>query len=190
MKKTILFSVLCLFSLTCTAQDIKTGNARLGVGTNITDYFYLLTPNVDLQYSINRHVTAQAGLKYNNWSFAGGTDREVKNRRQTYYAGARWWPWYTFSGWWMGSAAQFEEYDTGGVFRDDSEAGNAVGLSVSAGYSLQIKKWLNVDVGVGVWGGKTRYSLYACPYCGKKLEDGEKFFVLPNEARVALQFIF
>lgn len=191
MNKTAILSVvLCLSAAVCMAQETITGNARLAIATNITDYIYLLTPNVDVQYSVGRCVSAQAGMKYNNWSFGHGTQREVKNRQQTYYAGVRWWPWYTFSGWWMGSAVQFEEYDTGGVLRKDSEAGNAYGLSLSAGYSLQLVKWLNLDIGAGVWGGRTNYTLYACPYCGKKLEEGEKFFVLPNEARIALQFIF
>ena len=171
-------------------EQRPSSEARLAIATNVADYLYLLTPNIDVQYSAGRCVTAEAGAKYNNWSFRGATPQEVKNRQQTYYLGARWWPWYSFSGWWLGACVQFQEYDRGGVFRQDSEAGNAFGLNLGAGYSLQIAKWLNIDLGVGFWGGRTNYTLYECPYCGKVVEEGSKAFVLPNEARLALQFIF
>ena len=174
----------------CRAQEHRSQGSRIAVSTNITDYFLLISPNVDFQLALGRQLTAEAGLKYNNWSFNHATDKEMKNRQQTYYAGARWWPWYTYSGWWVGTALQFQEYDRGGVFRKDSESGDAFGLSVSGGYSIQIAKWMNIDMGFGLWGGRTIYTVYECPYCGKKVDEGSKFFILPNEARLALQFIF
>ena len=36
----------------------------------------------------------------------------------------------------------------------------------------------------------TRYVTYACPYCGRRVDEGTKPFFLPNEARIALEFIF
>lgn len=177
-------------SALCFCQEKPSSDARLAIATNVTDYVYLLTPNIDIQYAAGRCVTAQAGAKYNNWSFNKATDREVKNRQQTYYLGARWWPWYSYSGWWLGAALQFQEYDNGGIFRKDAESGDAFGMNLSAGYSLQVARWFNIDLGVGFWGGKTNYTLYECPYCGKVVEEGSKAFFLPNEARLALQFIF
>ena len=187
--------IACVFlfqALSSIAQDMVPGESasRLAVSTNVTDYVNLLTPNVDIQYAVGRCVTAQAGIKYNNWSFNGGSDREVKNRQQTYYVGARWWPWYSYSGWWLGSALQYQEYDRGGVFSKGSESGNAYGLSLSGGYSVQLARRINLDVGIGVWGGRTSYVSYSCPYCGRKEGEGDRFFVLPNEARMAVQFIF
>lgn len=182
--------VLVCLCAQLSAQDGSPVRARLALSTNLTDYVYLLTPNIDIQYAVSRQVTADAGIRYNAWSFNHATEKEVKNRQQTYYAGARWWPWYTYSGWWLGSSLQFQEYDRGGLLRKDSESGNALGLSISGGYSVQISQWFNIDVGVGIWGGKTKYTVYECPYCGKVVEEGEKAFVLPNEARLALQFIF
>ena len=192
MLSAVFVVLLVMLSGVCMAQpsSAKNPDVRFAVSTNVADYVNLLTPNVDVQYAVGRRVTAQIGVKYNNWSFNHRTENEMKNRQQTYYAGARWWPWYTYSGWWLGGAAQYQEYDRGGVFTKDSEAGNAFGLVLSGGYSIQIAKWLNFDMGIGFWGGRTEYVLYACPNCGKKVDEGKKFFVLPNEARVALQFIF
>lgn len=183
----VAFLFLCVH---LSAQDETPVPARLALSTNLTDYVYLLTPNIDIQYAVSRKITADAGVRYNAWSFNHATEKEVKNRQQTYYAGARWWPWYTYSGLWLGSSVQFQEYDRGGLLRKDSESGNALGLTISGGYSIQISQWFNIDVGVGFWGGKTKYTVYECPYCGKVVEEGEKAFVLPNEARLALQFIF
>lgn len=197
MNRNILFALLVilllvLFSDACMAQHSLAADtdARFAVSTNVTDYVNLLTPNIDVQYAVGKSFTAQVGMKYNNWTFGPDTDKAMKNRQQTYYVGARWWPWYTYSGWWVGGAAQFQEYDRGGVFTKDSEEGDAYGLAFSGGYSIQLAKWLNFDIGFGFWGGRTEYVRYSCPTCGKKVDEGKKFFVLPNEARVALQFIF
>lgn len=164
--------------------------ALFAISTNITDYVYLVTPNIDIQFALSRHITLDAGLKYNGWSFKYGTPDEMKNRQWTASLGARWWPWYTYSGWWVGGAAQYQEYDRGGLFYNYGESGDAFGLAVSAGYSLQVKSWLNFDFGISVWGGRTQYKKYACAYCGKLVEEGTKWFVLPNEVRLALMFVF
>lgn len=166
------------------------GKARIALSTNITDYVYLVTPNLDAQVSVARFLTVQAGVKYNGWSFKAGTPDEMKNRQWTAYVGARWWPWYTYSGWWVGSAMQYQEYDRGGLFYNYGESGDAYGLVLSGGYSMQIRPWLNFDFGISGWGGYTRYKKYACAYCGKLVEEGGKGFFLPNEVRVALMFIF
>ena len=50
--------------------------------------------------------------------------------------------------------------------------------------------WLNLDVGVGVWSGMDRFSVYECPVCGLTLETGRKVFFLPDDLRIALSLIF
>ena len=185
----VIFIFVCL-GIHLYAQDEMPSPARVAVSTNIADYVYLLTPNADLQVAVGKQISIQAGFKYNRWSWNYASDNEMKNRQQTYWLGARWWPWYTYSGWYAALAAQWQEYDRGGLFRRESEAGRAYGLVASGGYALQVTRWFNIDFGLGFWGGTTAYTLYACPYCGKKLEEGRKFFVLPNEVRVAAQFIF
>ena len=53
-----------------------------------------------------------------------------------------------------------------------------------------LTSWLNLDVGLGVWGGLDRYSIYECPVCGLTQEKGRTLFFLPDEWLVALSFIF
>ncbi len=85
---------------------------------------------------------------------------------------------------------QFQEYNRGGIFSPETEEGNAYGIGASGGYSVHVNRWLNVDFGLGFWGGMTRYVTYACPYCGKRTGEGTKAFFLPDELRVALELVF
>ena len=77
-----------------------------------------------------------------------------------------------------------------GIFSPETEEGDAFGVGLSGGYSVHVNRWLNVNFGIGGWGGLTRYVSYACPYCGKRTGEGTKAFFLPNELLVALELIF
>ena len=173
-----------------TGPEELANQARLAVSQNLADYLFLGTLNADIQYSVHRAWTLQAGAKYNNWTWRHRMDTQFESRQQCYYLGARWWPWYTYSGWWLGTRLQYQEYNRGGIVSPQTEEGDAFGLGASGGYSVHVNRWLNVDFGIGVWGGMTRYVTYACPYCGRRVDEGTKPFFLPNEARIALEFIF
>lgn len=86
--------------------------------------------------------------------------------------------------------AQYQEYNRGGILSQKTEEGDAFGLSLGGGYSLMIHENLNLDFGLSLWGGQKTYVTYACPSCGKILDKGSKWFFLPNELRVAIQYIF
>ena len=55
---------------------------------------------------------------------------------------------------------------------------------------IMLHENLNLDFGLGVWGGQKTYITYACPSCGRITGKGSRWFILPNEIRVALQYIF
>lgn len=178
--------------------------SRFAVSTNIVDWGWYFTPNLDFQYAVSRRLTLEASSKFNNWTFHDGSaERRNRQCRQEYSLGLRYWPWYTYSGWWLAGEVQYQEYSrrpVDNVFR--KEEGDAAGLAVSAGYSIHVNSWFNIDVGVGVWSGAKIYKIYesadkACPECGKRVDrlDGiddpsRGFFFLPDEARIALMFIF
>lgn len=164
--------------------------ARLALEQNVADYLFLGTLNASVQYSVHRRWTLGLGARYNGWTWRYGGDTQFESRRQTYYFGARWWPWYTYSGWWVGAKLQYEEYNRGGIRSPETEEGDAFGLAAGGGYAVHVNRWLNVDFGMYGWGGATRYVTYACPYCGRRTGEGTKAFLLPDELRIALQFIF
>ena len=161
------------------------------VSTNVLDYVSLGTMNAEVSAGVGRRVTIEASARVNPWTFhKGDPSRQMQNRHQTYALGMRYWPWHIYSGWWISADAQYQEYNRGGIISQKTEEGDAFGLSAGAGYSLMLHDKLNLDFGVTLWAGQKTFISYACPSCGRITDKGSKWFVMPNEIRVAIQYIF
>ena len=179
----ILISVFSVI-VSAEAQDFS-------IATNLVDYVSLGTLNAEGGVGVGRRVTLQASARVNPWTFhKGDPDSQMQNRHQTYAAGIRYWPWHIYSGWWISGMAQYQEYNRGGIISQRTEEGDAFGMALGAGYALMLHENLNLDFGLGVWGGQKTYITYACPSCGRITGKGSRWFILPNEIRVALQYIF
>ena len=164
--------------------------SRWSVSTNVGDWAALGTANLWLAFGLSRHVSLELDAKANPWTFNRGGDSQFENRNVTTALGARWWPWYVYSGWWFGGKAQYQQYNRGGIGSSETEEGDAVGLALGLGYAVQVAPWFNIDFGLGFWGGTTAFVTYACPRCGKVVDSGHKLFILPNEVLISAQFIF
>ena len=162
---------------------------QASVSVNAVDCANFGTINAEASAAVARHWTVNAGARYNPWSFGEG-DSRVQNRTRTFYAGTRWWPWNIYSGWWMGARAQWEEYNRGGIVSLQTEEGDAWGAALSGGYSLMLHRNLNLDFGLGLWGGWKTYTVYRCPTCGKVEDEGSKVFFMPSDVSVSLMFTF
>ena len=145
---------------------------KLSVSTNAADWANFGTANAELSAAVGK-----------------GTDCR-QNRVRGAAAGARWWPWNVYSGWWVGARGQWEEYNRGGFRSPRTEEGDAVGAALSAGYSLMLHPNVNIEFGAGLWGGWHRYTVYSCPSCGKIEEQGSGAFILPSDLLVSLVFTF
>ena len=147
------------------------------VSTNLLDYACLGTLNAEGSGAVGRHISIHAGARVNPWTYhKGDPAKQMQNRHQSYAAGIRYWPWYIYSGWWFSGMAQYREYNRGGIFSQRTEEGDAYGLSIGAGYSLMLDEHLNLDFGFSLWGRIT----------GK----GARWFVLPNDIRISIAYIF
>ena len=164
---------------------------KWAVGTNVIDYVNMGTLNVEASLAVGKHITVNADAKVNPWTFhEGDRDNQRQNRSQTYSAGIRYWPWYAYSGWWISGKARYQEYNRGGFVSRDTEEGDAFGASLGFGYTMMLGHNVNLDFGVGVWGGRTVYTSYACPTCGRVTGQGAKWFVMPADIMAAFVFIF
>jgi len=179
-------------------------SSRWTMSTNLVDWGWFFTPNIEAQYSVASHFSVEAQAKFNAWTYNNDSyDKRNRQARQEYSLGARWWPWYVYSGWWVGAKAQYQQYSRrpfDNIYQ--KEEGDAVGVAFSGGYSLQIKSWFNIDFGLGFWTGGKWYKVYqstdrACPACGRRIDYNEgsdapssAFFFLPNEITIALMFVF
>ena len=194
MKKSILLAFCLLMTARLAAQSFS-------LSTNLLDWANLGTANLQAGLSFSRHLTLHAGVRYNNWNF-GSEDKgnEFQNRARGAALGVRYWPWNVYSSWWVGARAKVEEYNRGGLFgKPLTEEGVAAGVGVAFGYSRMLTDRWNLDFGLGFWGGRTRYTQYRCPRCGRVLpaEDGtslrdrDKWFLLPSdEIQISLTYIF
>ena len=172
-------------------SETRSGAQRLSVGTNVADWLSLGTVNANASVAVARHFTINAEARVNPWTYnSKDSEAQLQNRHQTYAAGLRWWPWYVYSGWWLGLAAQYQEYNRGGIFSRSTEEGDAFGGVLSAGYTVMLHEHLNLDIGAAGWTGQTVYTVYDCPRCGRISDSGKKWFVLPSEVYLSLIWIF
>lgn len=179
----ILLLLSMLAGLSAEAQNVA-------VGTNLADYASLGTLNVSADYGVARHWTIVANARYNPFSFENSEALEVRARQRAGAVGVRFWPWHIYSGWWMAGKIQYQEYSRTGIRSTSSEEGDRAGGSLSAGYSYMISPHWNLNIGVGVWSGYDRYTVYECARCGRKVDSGTKTFLLPNDILMSFSYVF
>lgn len=163
---------------------------RFSVGTDVIRILELGTINAEASIAVSQHVSVYAGGAVNPWTYnKGDADRQMENRNYSFWAGARWWPWHVYSGWWAGADGKYMCYNRGGIFKRQTEEGDAYGGSLRAGYSIMLSETWNLDISAGAWAGWKSYTVYSCPLCGRIEEKGSKAFIVPD-ARVIVQLIF
>lgn len=193
MNKRFLIIILLLFAVVpefrMTGQERKTSVA---LSTDLVDWAYLGTANLEAGVSVHRHFSLQAGAKFNPWSFkTPGLELDLYNKQTTAYAGFRYWPWYVYSGWWVGAQAQYSGYSETGVWRHALDTGKAIGAGLSFGYTLMLSENFNLEFGAGVWGGRRfQHTLYCCPDCMKVRQSGPENFVALNDISVSVMYVF
>ncbi len=173
----------CVLAFSASAQ-------RFSVGTNAVDLLSLGTLEAEASIAVSQHWSFHVGAELNPWTWnAGDQKTQLQSRQNSYWGGARYWPWHVYSGWWWGADARYSVYNVGGIIKRDTQEGDAYGVGAYGGYSIMLSTYWNLDLGVGLWGGWTNYTRYACPVCGTRVEEGTKPFILPD-ARIAIQLIF
>ena len=185
MKK--FFLALAVFA------SVSSGAAAqsVSVSTNVMGYVNLGTMNLEASYALAQHWSLNAGLKYNPFSWdTGGGEKVLQNRQQVYAIGTRYWPWHVYSGWWVAGKGQYQEYSMVEMSSQELQQGDRLGAGLTAGYSYMLHKHFNIELGLGGWVGQDRYTVYSCPRCGRKLDQGNDFFILLNDILVSLTYVF
>ncbi|MCQ2141233.1 MAG: DUF3575 domain-containing protein [Bacteroidales bacterium] len=160
------------------------------MSTNLAGYAWYGTMGMEAGLGLAQHWTATAGAIYNPFSFRSDSGAIRQSKQRTFSAGARFWPWHIFSGWWLAGKAQYQEYNEGGIKSPMTREGDRVGGGVSAGYTYMLGTHFNIELGVGMWSGFDRYVVYECPECGRRLDKGGKAFLLPNDISLSVSYVF
>ena len=155
-----------------------------------TDALGLLTGsvNADASMALNEHYTIHLHGQYNPWTYSG--NKKFKNI--TVLPGLRYWRGETYGyGWFAGVNAIYSHYNVGGFFGGKNRyQGDAYGAGVSIGYSIPIRKRLNIEFEIGGGIVYTQYGKYKCTTCGTKISDENKFLVVPSKAAVSIVYLF
>ena len=183
MNRTLAIFLFLLLPSLASAQ-------RFQLSTNTVDYACLGTLNAEFDYALSRHWSLGIGGRYNPFSFSRDGGSRMQLRQRSLGVNARWWPWHIYSGWWLSGKAQYQEFNTGGITSRRTSQGDRYGSSLSTGYSYLLSPHLNLDIGIGMWAGYEKYVTYSCQHCGTVVDDGEKFFFLPNDMMLSLTYIF
>ena len=184
MNKILACAILSLGILTAARAQ------EAAVSTNVADYADLGTMNMGMSYALARHWTVDAVVKYNPFSYRMPDEAVVQRKQRLFGAGARFWPWHVYSGWWLSGRAQWQEFSQSLLRESIATEGDRVGAALAAGYSYMLSKHFNLEVGAGVWAGYTAYTQYACPRCGRIIGRGREGFILPSDVILALSYIF
>ena len=164
---------------------------RVSISTNALSWANFGTMNVESGISVSKHLTLFAGAKYNPWFFRTKSQYAFFNKQATGYVGAKYWPWHVYSGWWIGGKVQFQNLNQAGLFSEQYIKANALGAGLSVGYSFLITSHVNIDFGIGGWGGRVlNYSKYTNFYDNILVESGAKEFLFVDNVMIAVSYIF
>ena len=185
--KKVLPAVLAMLAAGCISARAQ----GWSIGTNFVQWANYGTVNVEAGYALNRHFSLAFGGRLNAWAFhPKNQDYPMMNKQSTLYAGARYCPWYVFSGWWFGAKAQYSHIRPGGIIGPSFENEHAVGAGLSAGYTLMLTKNLNLEIGVGGWAGG--YVFYE-RFIGSNpavVDSGPRGFIKLDDIILSLTYLF
>lgn len=174
------------------AVPVKMHAQRFAIGMNLLGIPELLTLDVHADVAVSRKISVNAGFEYNpfSWRTYGPPEIQFQNRKRVFHAGVRYWPFYVYSGWSVNMKVQYREFNTGGIISPVTYEGDAFGAGIVFGYSFIVNRWMNIELGVGLWGGAAYYSKYELPRRGRLMEDGLSWFVAPDDIRLSVTFLF
>lgn len=170
---------LVLGFLLCLGASGQEFAPKYALRTNLLELTKGATLDMEASVGFLRHWSADADVRYNPWFDA--------QKQRSLGVGARWWPWYVYSGVWLSGKVRYQEYSMMSAFTSE---GDRYGGALTAGYSRMLGRHLNLDFGLGLWGGYETYSVYACETCGRIRERGAKYFLRPDDFIIALTFVF
>ena len=164
---------------------------QVSLSTNALTWANFGTMNIECGVSVSKHFTVFGGFKCNPWELRTISQVPLMNKQITGYAGAKYWPWHVYSGWWFGAKTQFQDFAQAGIWSENLVEGQALGAGLSAGYSLLIGSHVNIDFGLGGWGGRVlNYTAYKDIGGYDVDHKGAKNFVFLDNIIIAISYVF
>lgn len=161
------------------------------LSTNLLGYADLLTLNLEFQYAVGRHWSLDMAGKSNGLVLKKNTEGQIMDRKSVASIGAKYWPWYVFSGWWFSGFMRTENFSQSNLTKTMGfRSGDSYGAGVSAGYALILTKWFNLDFSLGAWGGYRTTATYEFPDLQNGTGKTSKAFIDIADICVSAMFVF
>lgn len=190
MRRFILAAIAAIIIVSMQGMTAKA--QKWSLATNILDYANFLTINAEAGAAVHRNWNLTVQCRYNPFSFSTRSNSAgtLNNRKLSVAAGARYWPFFVYSGFYYGGKLQWCRYSHGGIFSTENIEGDAAGMGFNAGYSLMVSRHFNIEFGIGFWFGWTGYRKYSSTTCGKRTGSGDRMFIAPNDIQINLLYNF
>ena len=192
IKKKLL---LLLFVL---GASFSASGQNVGLKTNLVSDG-LLSPNLGLEFGLAPKWSLEVPGQVNFWAV---NDRKWKH--WVVQPEARYWFCERFAGHFLGFHAIGGQYNVGNLnnkvnflgsdfrkLRDLRYQGWAVGAGVAYGYDWVLGRHWNLEAELGIGWLYTRFDVFSCANCGKKLEsDKSHHYFGPTRLAVNLIYLF
>ena len=190
-KKLLLLLILLSTWMGVRGQDVA-------VKTNLL-YDATLTVNAGVEVGLAPRWSFDLSGNYNGWAVDGHKWKHWLAQPEI-----RYWFCDHFAGHFVGLHALGGQYNFGhfntslsflgtdySVFADNRHQGWYVGAGVAYGYSFILNRHLNLELELGLGYVYTRYDVFQCEGCGKKVEeDRSHHYVGPTKAAINLVYAF
>lgn len=181
------WAVIMVAVMILSGGKIKAQN--YSVSTNIAGWLEMGTANLEAGIPVAKNWSVYVQGEYNPFHYdMWGKRRQYKHLE--FSTGAKYWPWFINSGWFLSGYVNWMKYSFGGVFNEKSYEGNAYGATIGGGYALMLSKSLNLEMGLGAFAGVADYTRFSCIKCGKIEGKKKKIIVAPNNVLIQLTMLF
>ena len=186
MKLKIIVAAALLTLTSCAPAFAAKQQSRWSISSNIPTWLLLGCANADIHYMIADRWSLQAGVKYNPFTYAAGSERQTHLRQLTPSLGVRYWFDEAWSRWFLGAKLLASEYSVsyprGGCFFD----GELAGAGVTAGYVCPLSEELSLSLGAGAAVAYHRTTFYGGPVCGRITDRKKGVALFPSDILVSL----
>lgn len=159
----------------------------------------LLNVNAGVEFGVAPRWTIDLSGDYNGW-----TVKEHKWKHWMVKPEARYWFCDRFARHFLGFHALGGQYNVGNinadfkflgtdfsVLKDNRVQGWTVGAGIAYGYAWVLGRHWNLEAELGIGYAYTRYDVYECKDCGRKVsEDNKHHYVGPTKAAINLVYVF
>ena len=177
---------------------------RINVKTNAL-YWLAMSPNLGVEFRINRHMTFNLEGVVNRVSgFKPYGVSNLSTKGFAFEPEARYWFCNKFMGHFIGIHAHGGQFNMGGLdldfkflgtnyrnLRDHRYEGWFAGGGIAYGYAWTLGRHWNMEAELGIGYSYSGYDKYPCEKCGKKVEsDGNHHYYGITKAALSLVYVF